>query len=186
MGNFDYVWGSGEGYFNNCVLHTITNIYSGSYNLTAARTGTSGALSFGTPWLDPNGTTYSSNGFSFVSCKLEAEPGVGDITLAGYNGTAGGLDSWVNCTIDNNAYVTPLLALSNSYVFWQNNNTDTNGNPVSFATVQSIGVTNNDPRLLAATKCRSGSMAGRRKWPPTSSASRSASRSAPGNPLTSS
>ena len=153
IGNFDYIWGVGQGYFNNCVFHTITNIYSGSYNLTAARTGTSGTLSVGTPWLNPNTTsTYSSNGFSFVSCKLEADPGVTGITMAGSNGTAGGLDSWVNCLIDNTAYVTPTLALSNSYVFWQNNNTDTNGvNPVSFANIQTIGVTNNDPRLLAAT-----------------------------------
>ena len=152
IGNFDYIWGVGQGYFTKCVFHTITNIYSGSYNLTAARTGTSGVLSFGTPWLDPNGTTYSSNGFSFVSCQMEADSGVGGITLAGSNGTPGGLDSWVNCLIDTNAYVTPLLALSNSYVFWQNNNLDITGvNPISFATVQSIGVTNNDPRLLAAT-----------------------------------
>jgi hypothetical protein len=50
------------------------------------------------------------------------------------------------------AHVTPTVTLSNSYVFWQNQNTDTNGvTPVSFANVQTIGVTNNDPRLLAAT-----------------------------------
>jgi autotransporter-associated beta strand protein len=152
VGNFDYVWGVGQGYFNKCVFHTITNTLSGSYNLTAARTGTSAALSFGTPWVNPNGTTYSSNGFSFVSCTLEADPGVTNITLAGSNGTAGGLDSWANCIIDTNAYVGPSTALSNTYVFWQNNNKDISVTyPVALTNIQFIGVTNNDPRLLAAT-----------------------------------
>ena len=152
-GNFDYIWGVGVGYFYKCVFHTTTNIYSGSYNLTAARTTTAGTLSTNTPWVDPgNGTTFSANGFSFVSCTFEADAGVTGITMAGSNGTAGGLDSWVNCLIDINAYVTPTLALSNTYVFWQYNNKDITGvNPIAFANIQTIGVTNNDPRLLAAT-----------------------------------
>ena len=152
IGNFDYVWGQGVGYFDSCVFHTITNTLSGSYNLTAARTITSSAFSASTPWVNPNGTTYSGYGFSFVNCIIEADDGVRNITLAGSNGTAGGLDSWVNCRIDTNAYVTPTSTLSNTYVFWQNNNQDITGaNLVSFANVQQIGVTNNDPRLLAAT-----------------------------------
>ncbi len=152
VGNFDYVWGVGVGYFDNCVFHTITNSLSGSYNLTAARTLTSAALSASTPWANPNGTTYSAYGFSFVNCTVEADAGVTGITLAGSNGTAGGLDSWVNCLFDTNAYVSPSTALSNTYVFWQNNNKDITGaNAISFTNVQTIGVTNNDPRLLAAT-----------------------------------
>ena len=152
VGNFDYVWGSGVGYFNNCVIRTITNPLSGTYNVTAARTITSGALSATTPWVNPNGTTYSAYGFTFVGCNLEADPGVTGITLAGNNGTAGGLDAWVNCLIDNSAYITPSSTLSNTYVFWQYNNTNLAGNTaISFANVQTIGVTNNDPRLLAAT-----------------------------------
>ena len=152
IGNFDYVWGVGVGYFDTCIFHTITNSLSGSYNLTAARTLTSGALSASTPWVNPNGITYSAYGFSFVNCIIEADAGVTGITLAGSNGTAGGLDSWVNCQIYTNAYVTPTTALSNTYVFWQSNNKNITGtSPVSFANVQTIGVTNNDPRLLAAT-----------------------------------
>jgi autotransporter-associated beta strand protein len=152
IGNFDYIWGVGVGYFDNCVFHTITNTLSGSYNLTAARTLTSGALSANTPWVNPNGTTYSAYGFSFVNCTVEADSGVTGITLAGSNGTAGGLDSWVNCLIDTNAYVSPSTTLSNTYVFWQNNNKDVTGTSfISYTNVQTIGVTNNDPRLLAAT-----------------------------------
>jgi hypothetical protein len=152
VGNFDYVWGSGVGYFDTCVLHTLTNTLSGSYNLTAARTQTSSSYSTNTPWLNPNGTTYSANGLSFVNCTIEADAGVSNITLSDSNGTAGGLDAWVNCRMDINAYATPSVALSNSYVFWQNNNLDITGTSnISFANVQTIGVTNNDPRLLAAT-----------------------------------
>jgi autotransporter-associated beta strand protein len=152
VGNFDYVWGVGVGFFTNCVLHTITNSLSGSYNVTAARTGTAGSLSANTPWVNPSGTLFSSNGLSFVSCTLEADPGVTGITLADANGTPGGVDSWVYSFIDTNAYVSPLLTLSNQYVFWQYSNKDITGTyPISFTNVQTIGVTNNDPRLLAAT-----------------------------------
>lgn len=150
VGNFDYIWGVGVGYFNNCVFHTITNTLSSSYNLTAARTQTSSSLSTNTPWVNPNGTTYSAYGFSFVNCTFEADPGVTNITLAGSNGTAGGLDSWALSRFDTGAYVGPV-ALSNTYVFWQYSNTDLVGNPISFPGVQTIGITNNDPRLLAAT-----------------------------------
>ncbi len=152
VGNFDYIWGVGVGYFDTCVFHTITNNLSSSYNLTAARTLTAGSVSTNTPWVNPNGTTYSANGFSFVNCTVEADPGVGGITLAGSNGTAGGLDSWAFCRIDTNAYVSPSVTLSNTYVFWQYSNTDITGTyPISYTNVQTIGITNNDPRLLAAT-----------------------------------
>ncbi len=152
IGNFDYIWGVGVGYFDHCTFHTITNQYSSSYNLTAARTATSGALSATTPWVNPNGTTYSAYGFSFVNCTIEADSGVTGITMAGSNGTAGGLDSWANCLIDTNAYVSPSTALASTYVFWQNNNLDITGTTaISFTNIQTIGVTNNDSRLLAAT-----------------------------------
>ncbi|MGA2786217.1 MAG: pectinesterase family protein, partial [Verrucomicrobiota bacterium] len=151
-GNFDYIWGIGVGYFDHCVIHTITNIYSGSYNLTAARTATASSYSTNTPWLDPNGTTYSADGFTFVHCILEADPGVTGISLAGSNGTAGGLDAWIYCCIDTNAYVCPASGLLTSYNFWQCTNYDiTCSNIITFPCLQTIGVTNTDPRLLAAT-----------------------------------
>jgi hypothetical protein len=152
VGNFDYIWGVGVGYFDHCTFHTITNQYSTSYNLTAARTATSSSLSATTPWINPNGTTYSAYGFSFVNCTIEADAGVTGISMAGSNGTAGGLDSWVDCLIDTNAYANPQSGLSSSYVFWQYNNTNITGvYPVTFSQIQTIGVTNNDTRLLAAT-----------------------------------
>ncbi len=149
-GNFDYVWGGGNLFFLDCVLHTISG--ASGFNLTAARTDSSTTQSTNEPWVNPNGTTYSANGFSFMDCTLEADPGVANISLADGNGNAGGLVSWAFCEINSNAYVPPTVTLSNTYVFWQSQNTDTNGvNPVAFTNVQTIGVINNDPRLLAAT-----------------------------------
>lgn len=152
VGNFDYVWGSGVGYFYKCTFHTITNTLSGSYNLTAARTQTAASLSTNTPWVNPNGTLFSAYGFTFVRCTMEADSGVTGITLAGSNGTAGGEDDFIQCCIDTNAYVSPSITLSNTYVFWQCSNNDiTCANPVTYSNVQTIGITNNDPRLMAAT-----------------------------------
>jgi len=152
VGNFDYIWGVGLGYFNNCVFHTLTNNLSSSYNLTAARTLTSSSPSTNTPWVNSNGTTYSADGFSFVNCTFEGDTGVTGVTLAGSNGTAGGVASWANCLFDTNIYVSPSTALSNTYVFWQYSNMEiTASSFISFTNVQTIGLTNNDPRLLAAT-----------------------------------
>jgi hypothetical protein len=151
VGNFDYVWGVGVGYFDHCIFVTITNTCSGSYNLTAARTATSSSYSSTTPWVNPNGATYSADGFTFVFCTFEADPGVTGITMAGSNGTAGGQDDWIYCCIDTNAYVCPSGSLLNQYIFWQYTNYDiTCSNPISFPCIQTIGVTINDPRLLAA------------------------------------
>jgi hypothetical protein len=152
-GNEDYIWGGGVGYFNDCIFDTIINsLDSYDYDLTAARTVTSSNDTTITPWVNPNGDNYSAYGFSFVNCTLEADQGIGGITLADSSGTPGGLDSWVKCLIDTNAYVSPPSDLANSYVFWQCNNRDIIGAlAVSFTNVQTIGATNVDPRLIAAT-----------------------------------
>ena len=49
--------------------------------------------------------------------------------------------------------MTPSATLFNgNYIFWQYQNTDLTGtNAVSYSSLTTIGVTNNDPRLLAAT-----------------------------------
>ncbi|MFO1487526.1 MAG: pectinesterase family protein [Verrucomicrobiota bacterium] len=145
-GNFDYIWGGGNLYFDQCLLQTISG--TGSGNLTAARTDT-GALSTNTPWVNPNGTTYSANGFSFVNCLLRGDAGVSGVTLAGANGTAGGLASFAFCSIDTAVYTGVSGTLSNSYVFWQHNNTDTLNNPVTMAGFQVVP--GGDPRIQAAT-----------------------------------
>ena len=148
-GNFDYIWGGGNLYFDRCTIHCITG--TGSGNTTAARTDTSLTQSAATPWLDPNGTTYSANGFSFVNCTFEEDPGVVNITLAGSNGTAGGQVSWAFCKFDPAAYIKPLDTLTNQYLFWQYSNTDLAGvTPVTFANLTTL-TNGSDSRLLAAT-----------------------------------
>jgi hypothetical protein len=134
------------------VFHTITNSLSGSYNLTAARTATGTSLSATTPWINPNGATYSAYGFTFVNCVCEADAGVKNITLADSNGTPGGLAAWINCLMDTNAYIGPSPSLTNQYVFWQYSDTNITGTiPISFTNVQTIGTVVNDARLQAAT-----------------------------------
>ncbi len=150
VGNFDYIWGVGVGYFDHCIFHTITNICSNSYNVTAARTLTSPSSNSITPWVNPNGTTYSADGFTFVHSFFEADPGVTDITMAGANGTAGGVVAWIYCCIDTNAYVCPAAGLLTTYNFWQYTNYDiTCTNRIIFPCF--VTLTNPEPRLLAAT-----------------------------------
>jgi hypothetical protein len=144
-GNFDYIWGGGNLFFTNCTIFTISG--TGSGNVTAARTQFGNDASSGN-WMTPDGLRWSSNGFSFVECNFEAAAGVNNITLAGNNGTAGGLASWINCNFSS-AYVTPSVSLSNTYNLWQYENTDLSGvNPVSFSTL--VTLSNSDQRLLAA------------------------------------
>jgi pectin methylesterase-like acyl-CoA thioesterase len=147
IGNFDYIWGGGNLFFDTCEVRTISG--ASGFNLTAARTDTSATQSSSFPWANPGGT-YTANGMSFMNCTFTAESGVGSVTLAGSNGTAANNVSWFGCDFATN-YVTPSASLfSGNYVFWQAQNTQT-GSPVTFSSVTTIGVTNNDPRLLAAT-----------------------------------
>jgi hypothetical protein len=145
-GNFDYIWGGGNLFFNKCVMHTVAG--ASSYNLTAARTDFGNSSLTGN-WMTPDGTKWSSNGFSVVACTLEADAGVHNITLAGANGTAGGQVDWITCKIDTNAYIGPTVAIGTSYNLWQYSNTDLLGDPVTFSNL--VTLTNGDPRLIAAT-----------------------------------
>ncbi len=144
-GNFDYIWGGGNLYFDQCTIQTIAG--ASGFNLTAARTDTAASTSANFPWSNPGGT-FSANGMSFVNCSFTADSGVGTVTLAGSNGTAGNNVSWYGCDFATN-YIAPSASLfSGNFVFWQDLNT-TNSIPVTYAVVTSIS--GNDARLLAAT-----------------------------------
>lgn len=145
MGNFDYIWGGGNLFFDHCEIRTIGG--ASGFNVTAARTDTGTPQSSSLPWANPGGT-FTANGMSFVNCTFTADSGVGAITLAGGNGTAGNNVSWFGCDFATN-YVAPSASLfSGNFVFWQDENTMTNA-PVTFAVVTSISGA--DSRLLAAT-----------------------------------
>jgi hypothetical protein len=144
-GNYDFIWGGGNLYFDTCTIDTIAGVSSA--NLTAARTDTSSSTSTNFPWLNPGGS-YTANGMSFVNCAFTADSGVGTVTLADANGTSGNNVSWYGCTFAPN-YIAPSGSLlGGNFVFWQDLNT-TNGLPVTYANVVSLG--GSDPRLLAAT-----------------------------------
>lgn len=145
-GNFDYIWGGGNFYFDDCTIHTLSG--AGGGILTAARTGTSATSNSTYPWANPGGT-YTANGMSFVGCTLTVDSGVGSIPLAGGNGTAGNLVSWAFCSFATN-YATPSAGLfSGNFLFWQHQNTDLSNNPVSFSALTTLP--DSDARLLAAT-----------------------------------
>ncbi len=145
-GNFDYIWGGGNLFFTNSIIHTLAS--ASGFNITAARTDFGGSAATGN-WMTPDGLRWSSNGFSFVGCTMTADAGVTGITLAGNNGTAGGQSSWVNCRFATNAYVAPGAGLASTYNFWQYQNTELTGvAPVTYANV--VTLTGGDPRLTAA------------------------------------
>ena len=115
--------------------------------MTAARTDTSASTSANFPWVNPFGT-YTANGMSFVKCTFPSDPGLGNITLAGSNGTSNNLVSWYGCDFATN-FVAPSSTLFNgNYLFWQSANTS-NGVPVTFPVLTTISGA--DARLLAAT-----------------------------------
>jgi len=149
-GNFDFIWGGGNMYFDKCNIHNLGG--TGSGNVTAARTATN--LSSSTYlWLNPSGT-YTANGVSFVNSTFTADAGVTGITLAGGNGGAGNNASWARCKFAS-SYITPsALLFSGNFLFWQYQNTDSAGTtPVTFSSLTTLP--DADSRLLAATNVAS-------------------------------
>lgn len=145
-GNFDYIWGGGNVFITNCVIRTVPNIYvTNNYNLTASRTDTGGTGN----WSAPVGVNqFTSNGISYVNCRLEADPAVTTVTLEGANGTVNGLASWIGCNIDTNHYVTPAAGILSTYILWEYGNYNLDGS--SLVSMGLTTLTNTDPRLLAA------------------------------------
>ena len=143
-GNFDYIWGGGNLFFDRCTIHTISGAAGG--NVTAARTdfGTSNG---GGSWQTPDGTKWSKNGMAFVNCEWTADPDLSGITLAGVNGTPGGQVAWIGCRFSS-AYAAPPASLAPAYNFWQHGNTDLSGIPVTFDNM--VALADSDERLLAA------------------------------------
>jgi PKD repeat protein len=156
LGNFDYIWGGGNCYFNKCVFRTIPT--ASSYNLTASRTDTGTAA--GAPgvgqWPGFGVNQVVSNGLSFVHCQFtRSSCAVSNITLAGANGSANGLASFVFCNFDitntctTPGYITPPAGVLATELVWEfgNSNLDNSAS----ATFGAMALTNGDARLAAAS-----------------------------------
>jgi hypothetical protein len=154
QGNFDYVWGGGNCYFDTCEFRTIPT--ANNYNLVATRTDTGTGTGPGGPghWPGWGVDQFTSNGFSFVHCQLTRSSGtVSNITLAGANGTANGQAAFLYCSMDisnSNGYIAPTIAsgvLSNELLWEFGNSNLDNTASASFGLV---ALTNGDDRLTCA------------------------------------
>ena len=149
QGNFDYVWGGGNCYYNQCEFRTIPT--ATSYNLVATRTDTGTGPGAG-QWPGFGINQFTSNGFSFVHCKFtRATNSVTNITMAGANGTANGQSAWLYCSMDvsnSNGYITPTNAVLTSELLWEYGNS--NADNTASASFGLVGLTNGDARLTAA------------------------------------
>jgi hypothetical protein len=154
QGNFDYIWGGGNCYFDNCEIRTI--LTRNNYNLVATRTDTGTGTGPGGPghWPGWGVDQFSSNGFSFVHCELtRSSSTVSNITMAGANGTANGVAAFLYCSMDvsnGNGYIAPTIAsgvLSNELLWEFGNSNLDNTASASFGLV---ALTNGDDRLTCA------------------------------------
>jgi PKD repeat protein len=154
QGNFDYVWGGGNCYYNQCEFRTIPT--ASSYNLVATRTDTGTGVGPSGPghWAGWGVNQFTSNGFSFVHCRMtRSSSTVSNITMAGANGTANGQAAFLYCSMDvsnSNGYVAPTLAsgvLSNELLWEFGNSNLDNTASASFGLV---ALTNGDDRLTCA------------------------------------
>ncbi|MFO1514263.1 MAG: pectinesterase family protein [Verrucomicrobiota bacterium] len=134
QGDVDYIWGGGNCFFTNCEMRTLRA--TGGY-VTQAR------------------TTANSNGMSFVKCAFTV-PSAGYVNcLFGRALTIpNGNVALINCRIDTNAYpgwnASDVANASLNLRWWEFGNSNLNATAAVAFNGTPIGVTNNDPRLIAA------------------------------------
>lgn len=145
IGQFDYMWGGAVVFVTNCEMRTVYGT-GGGCNLTASRTDTNTVG----PWTNPKTGLTSSNGFSFVNCRLTRDtsgPTISQITLADSNGTTNGVASWINCVLTL-AYTNGVnMGVTNSQMLWEYGNTNLAGDPVPLGLTV---LTTSDARYIAA------------------------------------
>lgn len=135
QGDVDYIWGGATMFFTNCEMRTVRA--TGGY-VTNPR------------------APLGSNGISFVKCSFTV-PGSGYVNsvFARAIGQTNGNTVLVNCRIDTSAYTgwnasdVANIGLNNLR-WWEYGNSNLNCTAAATFNGTQIGVTNNDPRLLAA------------------------------------
>jgi hypothetical protein len=148
-GNFDYIWGGGNLFFEQCEIRTIARGISHSMSPPRGPRHSARHKAASLPWAEPWWHLHCQR---HVVCELyvhRRSPASAPSRLAGSNGTAGNNVSWYGCEFRHELHQRPSATLfSGNYVFWQAENTQ-NAAPVSFANVTTI--TGADPELQAAT-----------------------------------
>ncbi len=134
QGDVDFIWGGGNCFFTNSEIRSLRA--TGGY-VTQAR------------------TAANSNGMSFVKCAFTVpSSGYVNCLFGRAINTTNGNVALVNCRIDTTAYTgwnaSDVANANLNLRWWEFGNSNLNATvAVAFNGTQ-IGVTNNDPRLIAA------------------------------------
>lgn len=134
QGDVDYIWGGGNCFFTNCEMRSLRA--TGGY-VTQAR------------------TAANSNGMSFVKCAFTVPSSgyVNNLFGRAINTTNGNV-ALVNCRIDTTAYTgwnaSDVANANLNLRWWESGNSNLAATAAVTFNGTQIGVTNNDPRLIAA------------------------------------
>ena len=134
QGDVDFIWGGGNCFFTNCEIRSLRA--TGGY-VTQAR------------------TAANSNGMSFVKCDFTVPgPGYANCLFGRALTIPNGNVALINCRIDTSAYAGWNAAdVANAGLnlrWWEFGNSNLTATAAVAFNGTQIGVTNNDPRLLAA------------------------------------
>jgi hypothetical protein len=134
QGDVDFIWGGGNCFFTNCEIRSLRA--TGGY-VTQAR------------------TAANSNGMSFVKCAFTVpEPGYANCLFGRAINTTNGNVALVNCRIDTSAYpgwhAADVANANLKLRWWEFGNSNLTATAAVAFNGTPIGVTNNDPRLIAA------------------------------------
>jgi len=137
QGDVDFIWGGGNLFFTNCEIRYLIR------NANAAAEG---------PNPSPNASTdISSNGFSFVSCRLTTLPGANpNDTIGRTRGITNGNTALINCMISTNigGWASDAIPTSN-FRNWYYGCTNDLGASVTLSNGIALAAT--DPNLTNAS-----------------------------------
>jgi pectin methylesterase-like acyl-CoA thioesterase len=134
QGDVDFIWGGGNCFFTNSEIRSLRA--TGGY-VTQPR------------------TPANSNGMSFVKCTLTVPTSgyVNCLFARALNNTNGNV-ALINCRIDTSAYTgwnaSDVANANLNLRWWEYGNSNLNATAAATFNGTPIGVTNNDPRLIAA------------------------------------
>jgi pectin methylesterase-like acyl-CoA thioesterase len=135
QGDVDFIWGGGNLFFTNCEIRWLI------------RAGNNAALG---PNPSPGATDTSSNGFSFVNCRLTTLPGANPADVVGRTRSiTNGNTALINCFVSTNIGGWASDALpANNFRNWYFDCTNDLGASVTLS--NGIALAANDPNITLA------------------------------------